>query len=96
MRALINSLEEVDGFVFVEDAYIHCSASTNLLEQLPQEIKAKHLRTFAFPTESIDHGTREEIMDQYELSGAKIADAVRQMRYPEGKIISRVAGSSEA
>ncbi len=96
MRALIESLDDVDHFVFIEDAYIHCSASTSILEQLPPDIKAKHLRTFAFPSESIDHGTREEIMEQYDLSGPRIADAIRQIRFPEGKIISRVAGSSEA
>ncbi len=96
MRALVESLEDVDHFVFLEDAYIHCSASTSILEQLPPDIKAKHLRTFAFPTESIDHGTREEIMEEYDLTGPRIADAIRQIRFPEGKIISRVAGSSEA
>ncbi|MCB1306047.1 MAG: 1-deoxy-D-xylulose-5-phosphate synthase, partial [Leptospiraceae bacterium] len=94
-RALIARLEEADHFVFVEDAYVHCSASTSILETLPSHIKAKHMRTFAFPTETIEHGTREEIMDEYELSGPRIAESVKSMLYPEGKIISRAAGSSE-
>lgn len=96
MRSLVRTLEEVDSFVFMEDAYIHCSASTCILEQLPGHIKAKHLRTFAFPAESIEHGTREEIMAEYELTAPGIAESVRRLRFPEGKIISKVAGSSES
>jgi hypothetical protein len=44
-----------------------------ILEQL-SSVKGKHLRTFAFPSTPIEHGTRSEIFDKYQISSDKITN----------------------
>ncbi|MCB1319520.1 MAG: 1-deoxy-D-xylulose-5-phosphate synthase, partial [Leptospiraceae bacterium] len=72
--ALVETLESCEHFIMIEDSYIHSSASAYVLLNLPDRIAGRHLKTFAFPEESIPHGTREEIMHDYCLSAVSIAD----------------------
>ncbi len=74
------SLEKIisksDAFIFIEDSYEFASASQCILEQLSKESKSKHLKTFAFPSVPIEHGTRKEIMDHYGISPYKIKESI--------------------
>ncbi|GIX40810.1 MAG: 1-deoxy-D-xylulose-5-phosphate synthase [Leptospiraceae bacterium] len=67
-------LSNVNQFIFIEDSYEFASASMAILEQLSSQNKGKHLRTFAFPSEPIEHGTRSEIFDKYNISSEKITN----------------------
>jgi 1-deoxy-D-xylulose-5-phosphate synthase len=67
-------LNHVNHFIFIEDSYEFASASMAILEQLSSNAKGKHLRTFAFPSLPIEHGTRKEIFEKYELKENKILE----------------------
>jgi len=67
------TLKNVNHFIFIEDSYEFASASMAILEQL-SSVKGKHLRTFAFPSTPIEHGTRSEIFDKYQISSHKITN----------------------
>lgn len=94
-QSLYDILSETDHFIMLEDAYIGSSASQQIVASMPPEIKARHLKTYAFPTESIDHGGRDEIMHMYGISAEAIAKDLQSMENFEGKVISASAGSSE-
>lgn len=74
----ITTLEKIilksSFFIFIEDSYEFASASLCILEQLSKEAKGKHLKTFAFPSVPIEHGTRKEIMDLYGINPLNIKD----------------------
>lgn len=65
-------LAKVQYFVFIEDSYEFASASQAILEQLSYKVKGKHLKSFAFPSKPIEHGTRQEIFDYYGISSQNI------------------------
>lgn len=70
----LNSMLDVDAFVFVEDSYRFASGAISLLEQLDSEVKARHIHTFAFPDVPIEHGSREEVFNHYRLSVEMMVD----------------------
>lgn len=69
-----NILKKVQYFIFIEDSYEFASASQCILEQLSKEAKGKHLKTFAFPSKPIEHGTRKEIFQKYGIDSQKIKE----------------------
>lgn len=73
-------LARTERFVIIEDSYIHSSAANYILNQLSPGIRARHRRTFAFPEEYIIHGTRNEILDRYNLSAPAITQIILQFR----------------
>ncbi|MCE9600080.1 MAG: 1-deoxy-D-xylulose-5-phosphate synthase [Spirochaetia bacterium] len=73
---IATTLADSEHFVILEDSYIHSSAASYIRWNLPDEINGKHLHTFAFPTESIPHGTRDEILHEYGLSKEAILQAL--------------------
>ncbi len=79
LQQLISELENVKNFIILEDSYIHSSAAAYLLQNLTSEIIAKHLQTFAFPERLIEHGSREEIMNEYGLSSQAIYNNLKKL-----------------
>lgn len=77
-KALSNTLSECKHFIIIEDSYIHSSAAAYILQNLPSQITVQHIHTFAFPEESIEHGSRSEIMEQYVLSPQSIINYLRE------------------
>ncbi|MCS7204920.1 MAG: 1-deoxy-D-xylulose-5-phosphate synthase [Leptospiraceae bacterium] len=72
-NALENTIKNAQFLIFIEDSYEFASASMAILEQLSPEAKGKHLKTFAFPSLPIEHGTRNEIFDKYGISSKNIS-----------------------
>ena len=72
-------LEACEHFVMVEDSYIYSSAASYLLANLPAHLKARHLKTFAFPEESIPHGARDEILADYGISAEGISQTIQTL-----------------
>lgn len=68
LETLNATLRKAPSFIFVEDSYRFASGSICILEQLDADVKARHLRTFAFPDVPIEHGTRGEVFERYGLS----------------------------
>lgn len=69
-----NILRKVEYFIFIEDSYEFASASQCILEQLSPNSKGKHLKTFAFPSKPIEHGTRKEIFQKYGIDSQTIKE----------------------
>lgn len=76
---IARSIDECASFVILEDSCIHSSAASYIRAALPASSNGRHLHTFAFPAESIPHGTREEIMHDYGLSKEAILEKLLAM-----------------
>ncbi len=90
IKTLNEICEQVDYFIFIEDSYEYASASIAILNQLEPKNKGKHLRNFAFPTKSIEHGTRKDIFEKYGISVENISQYIRGVlsnKKKEAKII---------
>ena len=92
--ALEAVLAECDRFILIEDSYVHSSAAAYIRTQLSSEVGARHLHTFAFPEESIEHGGREEIMDRFGLSTRSIANFLKEAGV-QGKVYASLRRPSE-
>ncbi len=76
-KSLCESLSFTKHFIIIEDSYLHCSAAAWLLQNLPPELAAKRLESFAFPARAIEHGKREDIFEIYGLSASAITRFLR-------------------
>lgn len=76
---LAKTIHQCSWFVMIEDSCIHASAASYIRWNLPAAANGKHLHTFAFPAESIPHGTREEILHDYGLSPDAILEKLLAM-----------------
>jgi 1-deoxy-D-xylulose-5-phosphate synthase len=74
LEALEAALSQVERFIIIEDSYEHASAAGYIRNQLSPEIGARHLKTYAFPTEAILHGSRDEIFEEYGIGPDAIMD----------------------
>ncbi len=77
LESLIDELQEVKAFAILDESYIDMGASGYLLNRLPAEILSRFVRTFALPTEPIQHGERKQILHHYHLSSEEIAGVIR-------------------
>ena len=93
------ALEEVLGgcehFILLEDSYINGSAANYIRANLTPAASARHLHTFAFPTESIEHGARDEILNKHNMSPEAIARFIIEMNKKERKFYTSYARSSD-
>lgn len=94
VASLEKTLLGCDRFIIIEDSYIHCGAAAFIRTSLSAEAGARHLRTFAFPEESIEHGGRDEIMDLHGLSAKAICAGVLSAGM-QGKVYTSLRQSSE-
>lgn len=85
-----------EKFIIIEDSYIHSSAASYIIAKLSANTKSYHLKTFAFPAESIDHGGREEILHDYGLSAVSIQKEMETIFVNKRKVYSTIAKPSEA
>lgn len=90
LEALERTLAGVERFIILEDSYENASAANYIRARLSAETGAKHLKTYAFPTEAILHGSREEIFEEYGLGKEAI---LRELR-ASGKLSPRVMARS--
>ncbi len=72
LNAIEKVLAGVERFIIIEDSYENASAAAYIRARLSPEIGAKHLKTYAFPSEAILHGNREEIFESYGMGPAAI------------------------
>ena len=93
-EALEEALLECEHFIILEDSYIHSSAAAFIRTQLSAAIGARHIKTFAFPEESIEQGGRDEVMDHFGLSARAIADYLKQTGL-RGKVYTSLRRPSE-
>lgn len=84
--ALEAEIARCDHVIFLEDSYIHSSAVSYIRSLLSASANGKHLHTFAFPEESIEHGTREEILHEYGLSARSIVGYLSSLKEISGKV----------
>ncbi len=73
-------LIECGRFIIIEDSYIHAGAAQYVRSLLDSDAGARHLHTFAFPEEPIEHGSREEILEQHGMSAAAIVKWVLESK----------------
>ncbi len=92
--ALQTDLEACERFIIIEDSYIHCSAAAYIRSQLRPEIGSRHLKTFAFPEESIEHGGRDEILHRHGLSTSAITEQLTSLGL-SGKVYASLRRPSE-
>ncbi len=64
-RLLDRALAPVKAFLFIEDSYIHSSASAFILQKIDYKQLAKYIHTFSFPCELIEHGQIHEVRNAY-------------------------------
>lgn len=95
IEALAETLGECEHFIFIEDSYIYSSGAAYIRQLLPEAINARHLKTFAFPEESIEHGGRDEVLGDYGISVPAIAEYLREHPAYRGKVFSYTANPSE-
>ena len=74
---LQESLYSVRHFIMIEDSYLHSSAAAYLLQVIEPALSARHLHTFAFPANPIEHGSREDILEIYGISAPAILRFLR-------------------
>ncbi len=95
----LDTLSEIVGdcehFIIIEDSYIYSSAAAYVRERLPAELNARHLRTFAFPEEAVDHGGRDEVLADYDISVPGISEYLSKHRAFAGKVYTYAAEPSE-
>ncbi|MDH5654808.1 MAG: 1-deoxy-D-xylulose-5-phosphate synthase [Spirochaetia bacterium] len=72
MNEILSSYREI---IFIEESYINASASSYILLNLSPENRARVRKIYAFPQESIPHGDRAAILNEYGLSPLAIADS---------------------
>ncbi|TGM05182.1 1-deoxy-D-xylulose-5-phosphate synthase [Leptospira jelokensis] len=61
-------------FVILDESYLHAGASGYLLNEIPNTLIGKFLKTFALPLEPIHHGERNQILEHYRLTSSRIAE----------------------
>ncbi|TGL73707.1 1-deoxy-D-xylulose-5-phosphate synthase [Leptospira levettii] len=61
-------------FVILDESYLHAGASGYLLNEIPNHLIGKFLKTFALPLEPIHHGERNQILEHYRLTASQIVD----------------------
>lgn len=61
-------------FVILDESYLHAGASGYLLNEIPNSLIGKFLKTFALPLEPIHHGERNQILEHYRLTASQIAE----------------------
>lgn len=88
-------LLQAERFIILEDSYIYSSAAAYICDQIGPELAGRRLQTFAFPEVAIEHGGREEIMDQHGLSPAAIVKQLEEALQLHGKVYSPLAKPSE-
>ena len=88
-------LEDFEHFIIIEDSYIYSSAAAYIRANLPGKTNAKHLKTFAFPDEAIEHGGRDEILHEYGISASAIRDFLSDSALTDGKVYPSYAKPSE-
>ncbi|MBI3396051.1 MAG: 1-deoxy-D-xylulose-5-phosphate synthase [Spirochaetia bacterium] len=77
LTTLNREIGECAHFVILEDSYMYAGAANAVRAQMDPLVNARHWNTYAFPEESIDHGTREEIMHQHGMSVESMAADIR-------------------
>ncbi|MBE7438521.1 MAG: 1-deoxy-D-xylulose-5-phosphate synthase [Spirochaetales bacterium] len=77
VKSLESILESCTNFIILEDSYEHASAAAFILNSIAPALRARHLKSFLFPTQVIPHGTREEIMAEFGMDNATIAEFLR-------------------
>ena len=72
--ALEKAFEGLEYFAIIEESYEYASGTSYILQSLSPKLATLYLKTFAFPTLSIEHGKREEILAKYQMSLSSILD----------------------
>lgn len=67
-------IQKTKQFVILDESYLHSGASGYLLNEIPNNLIGKYLKTFALPLEPIQHGERNQILEHYRLTAAQIAE----------------------
>ena len=72
LDSLQEALYSVEHFIMIEDSYLHSSAAAYILQSIEPSLAARHLHSFAFPANPIEHGAREDILEVYGISAPAI------------------------
>ncbi|TGL20100.1 1-deoxy-D-xylulose-5-phosphate synthase [Leptospira yanagawae] len=74
-KDLVHSyITKTKQFVILDESYLHAGASGYLLNEIPNSLIGKFLKTFALPLEPIHHGERNQILEHYRLTASQIAE----------------------
>lgn len=79
-KDLVHSyITKTKQFVILDESYLHAGASGYLLNEIPNSLIGKFLKTFALPLEPIHHGERNQILEHYRLSASQIAEDLHSL-----------------
>ncbi len=92
---LEKQIEQCEHVIFIEESYIHSSATAFIRANISSGANGRHLHTFAFPEESIPHGGREEVLHEYDLSPQAISSFLLSSNAFRHKIFAHSVKPSE-